>query len=1040
MVIAVNTLIWALLFAIVVFGIYQTRTMGIKTRAVETYRGSTYLSWGIIGFLFVSLVYHGVAEPGISAFGDWTYLGPTHSLATVATSPSAWSYANLGTNNIVGFATYPLYALEALFARAGLSTGIDQKITFQIPILVVAYSGIIVMLRNFRVYPVVAALLGVFYTCNSFFLDWYSGGWLPILVGFAILPWIVTVASNLLSAGPSWTRVVMLAILINLAVAGDPRQAAEMFGAAAVLGIVLIIIGWRPVWQLRRASMLLLIVPLSIGLQADWLLPIAAGVHPTLPAGYTTVNALSEFSYMGLGNALTGFDLWWPSMHYFTVESTMPWFAYSVPLLAIAGVWHNRRQVEILAAGAVLCAYSVLVAGTNLPFRAIAEWAFITIPGDNLFRYPALFEEMVLLCLVILISKGMQSIASYVSGSSRSWRQIIVTCGIPLFVLYVGFISAPGVSGSLGHMLRPVKTPTPAELAQATVNTLPDGSVVWIPAIPPTAVQGVVTGAGAKHPPISAAALPSLVYPQEYEGGGQLAWLENTSTVLSYVRELHIVYFAVATNSWKSIYSGRHALDEKKSILERISEIFGTPIRKSNGFIIYKAKGEQLISVNAVTIHSGPTFRQPVKTSDSQVFSYLQAPPQGVMVMRIGGSSLQLMLNYNSTLRWYTVCSWQKAVPSRVTIAAEGHSETVPANSLKRKGGVLVGTINRPLHPIPVKFGVSFTTTAAAVTPHHTERSPTLARSLVQSPMDRVVMISSLQVPGVNSVPKNIDVVNADGFTRNGVVFKFNSSHWSEVGNGDNYDHLSLRKAGISLSSTNDGVLRFTVRRGGAVIGTQWTPWGWSAQYEVSMRYKGTVGSYLVVSVFPPGSGSLPANVYFPVKRPGWNTITENLLVPPSNNVGPDQLDISAYPATQGIASVASVAEISIREPFGRSGGHSSVPISGISQAGPASYAIGLPPSAGWDSIRLWQRFDPGWRAVCPRGVSCSHTEVRGWANGFLVGPHEGRITVSLEYDGQRGMAIGLHVAEAVYCVLILGVIAAATIRKLGLLGVGRGM
>jgi hypothetical protein len=340
---------------------------------------------------------------------------------------------------------------------------------------------------------------------------------------------------------------------------------------AFVVAIVLAVGKWRPPWPLVQSWRLVLVLAIVVVLQATWEIPILFGAHAALPSSYTQVTWLQALSFMKLGNGITGFDLWWPSMDYFVRESAIPVISFILPLLGVVAVTRSRRR-SVAVAGIGVALLSILLAGANGPVGFVAIWIFAHIPGANLFRYPALYGIALVFCLSVLIGaasdtvlRAWSSIRGARSPIQRYLARTVTVVALGGATALLIFQSYPAASGSLGHLLRPIHTPTSAQIATDSLEKLPPGQVLWVPAVPNTAIQGYVTEAGVRHPPLNAIVLGALVKGSE-AGYAPLAWLTSSSTLRKALNKYHIEYVVLANESWDNFTSNTQALSEQSVV------------------------------------------------------------------------------------------------------------------------------------------------------------------------------------------------------------------------------------------------------------------------------------------------------------------------------------------------------------------------------------------------------------------------------------------------------------------------------------------
>lgn len=559
----------------------------------------------IVGLVLLAIPYHGVLAPGISLYGDWVYLGPRRVLTGFFTNPSLWSSANLGSSSFIGLPQYPLWGLESLLARAGMSVANAQRALFLIPIPLLSYLGVVLLARRLRFSPWAGAIGGLIYVGNTFFLDWYSGGWLTILLGYALLPWLVLAALAVYrtcASGLPISRVLVsgavLGLLAGLITWCDPRQPIEVLIAGVVSTALLLVAGaLRRTAVVRSVAALSVAVVVAVSINLTWVLPAALGSARGLPATYTGASALSEFSYMHASNAVGVFDLWWPQMQYFVRSSATPLLAMVIPALVLLAVLRATRLYAGVAA-AIYLVFSALVTGATFPLATLNLWLFQRVPGLSSFRYPALYEEPVVLAVAILVPPVLEdawlALRNFWRGQSprgsialRFQGLVGVVCAL-LLLPYLGSASWPAVTGELGHMLAPRRSSTGASVVQQyLVDRASPGTIVWSPVVPQTAYQDLVTSSGAAYPNVSAVALTQEAMPGAMYQPGTLWWLGSTRVTSYLVQNFRIRYVVVAPQHYWSAQDGV----ARSTAIRTLSQLGGSAavtLRRAPGYRIYQ--------------------------------------------------------------------------------------------------------------------------------------------------------------------------------------------------------------------------------------------------------------------------------------------------------------------------------------------------------------------------------------------------------------------------------------------------------------------
>ncbi|HVB13907.1 MAG TPA: hypothetical protein VNH38_04020 [Candidatus Dormibacteraeota bacterium] len=527
------------------------------TQSRRASRRTTTAGWIAAGAIFVAAVYHGLILPGAITWGDWGYFVNASAVRAFFPVPSLWSFADLGTANILGGALAPIESAMGAMAWVGIPYTILERLWFYLPAVALSYSGAVLLARRLGAQAALAALAGAFYATNPYALILVSGGQLTVGVGYALFPWVAVAGLATWSKG-SVRAGIALGALVGVQAWFDPRTAGLSVAGMVVALLVLAAGTRRPVlrrapWRALSAAALVFVLA-----QGPWLVPALLAVPAHLPAGYTTTPALQTLSLMSLADGLTVFHPFWPTMQFIALHS-VPVLWLLVP--AMVGVALARAPLSRGAqvGAAVYLVFAALVSGANMPFGAINSWLFSYVPGMDLFRDPSPYFGPAALGVVVVVAAGfaprqfagagMAAVRHNGRGrsarnSSSMWRRLTGigprASTLSQFALGLGgaalvVVSAwPALSGALGHNLAPRAVPARyAELAQEILRG-PAGAVLWVPS---TSSFAPVSPA---HPSVSAFSLEGMIgaaFPATPQG---LDWLGVPSLVSSILQQYDI--------------------------------------------------------------------------------------------------------------------------------------------------------------------------------------------------------------------------------------------------------------------------------------------------------------------------------------------------------------------------------------------------------------------------------------------------------------------------------------------------------------------
>lgn len=570
-------LIWVALAVAVVFGIVATRRCrSCETRSVEASSsiarqamvpplgtpamvgraardGTRWTALGIIstgaGALFVIGTYHGLLLPGAITWGDWGYFVNAGAVRSDFPVPSLWSFATLGSSNILGAALAPIGSAMGVLARLGVPYAVLERIWFYFPAVVLSYAGPVVLARRLRASWPIAAGVGVFYSVNPYALVLISGGQLTVGVGYALFPWVALAAIRLWSSR-TFGSGVLLGSVVGVQAWYDPRTAGLSIAGMGVALLVLAASAQRSAaryipWVGAAASALVFLL-----LQGAWVVPSLFAVRAQLPTGYTTTSALATFSLLSLADGLTVFHPFWPSMHFIALYS-VPALWLIVPVAVGVSLVRDPSDRRVHIGGAIYLVFAALLSGANPPIGIVNSWLFIHVPGMDLFRDPSPYLGPIALGVVIVAvapatwrNVPVQGVQPYAVETNRSGadvnigaelqrhvrpnlsRAAVVRSSIAVLAAAMIVVSAwPALSGALHHDLAPRAVPARYVRIDRAILGSPPGAVLWVPS------TSRFAPVSPQHPSVSAITLEStngVDFPSIVQG---LEWLSVPSLV-----------------------------------------------------------------------------------------------------------------------------------------------------------------------------------------------------------------------------------------------------------------------------------------------------------------------------------------------------------------------------------------------------------------------------------------------------------------------------------------------------------------------------
>jgi len=577
-----------------------------------------------VGAVFVLGTYHGLFLPGAITWGDWGYFVNSGAVRDYFPVPSLWSFATLGSNNILGASLAPIESVMGIMARLGVSYSVLERLWFYFPAVVLSYTGPVILARRLHASWPVAAGVGAFYSVNPYALILISGGQLTVGVGYALFPWVALAALRMWSTRTVGAGLV-LGGMVGLQAWCDPRTAGLSIACMVLALLVLVASGARPsVRQLPWAGTVAAGVVFVL-LQGAWLVPALLAVRAHLPAGYTTTSALATFSLFSLADGLTAFHPFWPTMHFIALHS-VPALWLIVPVAVAVSLVRDPCDRRVHVGGALYLVFAALLSGANPPFGFVNAWLFTHVPGMDLFRDPSPYLGPIALGVVVVAAapatwlrapadRSLPDLTATttrspsMSPSSEGWRWAgsrvsrtgVARSSLVLAASVLVVVSAwPALSGALHHDLAPRSVPTRYLKVDRAILSGPSGAVLWVPS------TSRFAPVSPEHPSVSAFGLEAtsgVDFPSVVQG---LEWLSVRSMVNMVVRRYDI--HTVVVREDPTVYENL-SLPPRSTRSEALST-FGL----LNGVSETAAPGLTVFHLSTAPAYPVAVFHQPVAT------------------------------------------------------------------------------------------------------------------------------------------------------------------------------------------------------------------------------------------------------------------------------------------------------------------------------------------------------------------------------------------------------------------------------------------
>lgn len=354
--------------------------------------------------------------------------------------------------------TYPLDVLLWLLSQL-LPGDVVQKIVL-FAILLLSGVGMHLLVREIApkqpstlMFELAAYFAGLFYVINPFiYARLMAGQWL-VLLGYALLPFLVRALFRLLNQ-PSWRSAIWVVvwtfatITVSVHFSGIVLVFFALFFAAAAVKY------WKRRKELWQFTWRLLVAGLAVlVLSSYWIIPAMLGSDVGEVATRVDETQFSAFAtHSGplgsIGEVLRLQGFWAESRELFVLpQNVMPLWGVLMLLLwvlvVIGGVqlWRVNRPAAIIMIGCV-------VVGTVLAASPLVQWLSQVFPLLGGYREPHKFTVLVVLGFGVLAAFGVHA---FVRRRKHKKGWAVACLALPLLITPIMFWGAAGQLRSVDY-------------------------------------------------------------------------------------------------------------------------------------------------------------------------------------------------------------------------------------------------------------------------------------------------------------------------------------------------------------------------------------------------------------------------------------------------------------------------------------------------------------------------------------------------------------------------------------------------------------
>ncbi len=583
--------------------------------------------------LVILVTYRSTLQTYLMTYADWNTQGSTSYLASAFPLPSIWTFGQFGSFAVLATRVSVPFALLSALARLGVSFAISERLVFILPFIVASWFGVRSLFRRLGAAPEVAVFAGLIYLINFSTIDWFAGGWYPILVAYGLTPLALSLLIRWVEE-PTALVAVVLGITAGAVTILDVRNGLILFAAALVIVVLMGFSTERSLHVFTRTRLnsrllgvllggvgfVLVLAPQLVSL---WLNTTHHLNGPTLPSSYYDSSNLSRFSFYSLGDTMSLFNPWWPYFRFFQTVTLSPLPTASLlPVLALVGsvlvtLRSSRLRISRVTGLGLYLAGSAFAAGADSPFRSFNTFLWISVPGFHYFRNPELWMQLALLGALLVVPAVSEPFRDVVQVVRRREFRLV---SLPLVgrSLLVGLVGIWALLQGVMVATETVSSPVSNLSAHTSAATehvnrylgTKSATVLWIPTSPAIATDHAMssrqlTGVNL-NPKNGITTFPHLSSGNVGAGSPIYPALFSTHSVAwSFINQYRIGYIVVDRFSppWENIGFPNQASGTEASL-----QHLGLHLVFQNAeYGVYRANPTPLIEVRAFDGSAQPT-------------------------------------------------------------------------------------------------------------------------------------------------------------------------------------------------------------------------------------------------------------------------------------------------------------------------------------------------------------------------------------------------------------------------------------------------